>query len=391
MRSARRSARITITVGAAGATLMLTATACGTVAAPGSAAVRTPPSTTSLDTSTVTKVGTWAVVMMGGSAAQHDNFWQLFIRPAAGSRWRLATPWGTADNGGLVFADADGQSAITAFRPSQKLLYSPLARTSDGGQAWSAFGPLDARLASVPDAIALAPASRDLLALLASGAVSTAAPGYAHWTTLTTERALAATSAGRRCGLRELTAVSLAPSGTPLLAGACTHSGTAGIFGASARGWQAAGPTVPAALADQPVTVLRLTRVASQTTVLMVSGTGRKARLMAAWSAGNGLWAISKPFPLGGALPASEAFGPSGTVAVMLTGGNGVVVTAGHPWQALPKLPTGTATLAAGPGPAIQALAVRGGTLSVWQASPGRTGWAMTQRLTVPILYGSSG
>ena len=58
---------------------------------------------------------------MGGSAAAHNNFWQLFARPAGSTRWKLATPPGIADNGGLVVADAGGRSLITAFRPSQYL------------------------------------------------------------------------------------------------------------------------------------------------------------------------------------------------------------------------------------------------------------------------------
>lgn len=388
MGSGRRRAAV---LSAAVAGAMVTTGCGGTAHPPRPAAVHGAPPLASLETSTVTAAGTWAVAVMGGSAARHNNFWQLLIRPVASSRWRLVTPPGTADNGGLVLADAGGQSVITAIRPSQRLLFSPLARTSDGGRAWSALSPLDAGLASVPDAIALAPASGGLLALLANGTVTTSAPGYATWTALTGERALAATPAGRRCGLRELTGVSLAPSGTPLLAGACARPGTAGIFAASPRGWQAVGPTLPAALAGQAVTVLRLTRIASQAVALLAAGTGRTASLMAAWSGGNGRWAISPPFPLGGGSPASEAFGPGGTVAVMLTGRRGAVVTAGHPWQALPRLPAGTATLAAGPGSAIQALAVDGTALTVWQTLPGATGWTRTQGITVPIQYGSSG
>ena len=56
-------------------------------------------------------------------------------RPAA-NRWKLVTPPGTADNGGLVLA-AGGPEMITAFRPSQDLTYTPLTQTSDGGQGWS--------------------------------------------------------------------------------------------------------------------------------------------------------------------------------------------------------------------------------------------------------------
>ncbi len=140
---------------------------------------------------------------MGGSAARHNNFWQLFIRPAGSTRWKLITPPGTADNGGLVLAAA-GQSLITAFRPSQNLTFTPLTETRTAGQAWSALSPVGAALASVPDALAMDPASGRLLAVLASGTVTQATPGYSTWTTLTSRRVLAATPPGRHCGLQAL-------------------------------------------------------------------------------------------------------------------------------------------------------------------------------------------
>ena len=73
-------------------------------AAPGPAAEAAPAGAPFLATSLVTGAGTWAVAVMGGSVATHDNFWQLFARPAGSSRWQLVTPPGTADNGGLVLA-----------------------------------------------------------------------------------------------------------------------------------------------------------------------------------------------------------------------------------------------------------------------------------------------
>lgn len=80
-------------------------------------------------------VGTWAVTVMGGSAAQHNDFWQMFICPAGSSRWQLVTPPGAADNGGLVLTASDGPSLVTGFRPSQNLTFTPLIETSDGRAA----------------------------------------------------------------------------------------------------------------------------------------------------------------------------------------------------------------------------------------------------------------
>ena len=199
---------------------------CGSPApaAPGPAAEAAPGGAPFLATSLVTAAGTWAVAVMGGPVAQEDNFWQLFARPAGSSRWTLVTPPGTADNGGLVLAGA-GASLITGFRPSQYLTYTPLTVTRNAGRAWSSTGPLDGALADVPDALAAASATGHLLALTADGTAELAAPGYTSWATLATQRSLAATAPGRRCGLQDLTAAAFSPSGQPLLGGTCTRPG----------------------------------------------------------------------------------------------------------------------------------------------------------------------
>jgi hypothetical protein len=368
--------------------VMLAAGCAGAPTTPAPTTQAAPPSP-SLNTSLDTAAGTWAAVVMGGSAAQDNNFWQLFIRPADSTRWKLVTPPGTADNGGLVLAGG-GTALVTGFRPSQDLTFSPLIQTSDGGQAWSSLNPLDAALASAPDALAARPGSGQLLALLAGGTVQEAAPGNATWTALASQQALAATPAGRRCGLQALTAAAFTPSGSPVLAGPCTRPGTAGIFTAGNGTWQAAGPALPAALAGQDITVSRLTRTAQGMTALLAAGTGPGASLLAAWSA-DGHWTLSPPLPLHGSALTSASFGPGGTAAIITTANRGQITTsAGSSWQPLPPLPPGTATLAPGPGGTADALAARGGTLTVWQHAPGGTAWAKIQVINVPIPYGSS-
>jgi hypothetical protein len=175
-----------------------------------------------LDTSLVTPVGTWAVTVMGGSAAQHNDFWQMFIRPAGSSRWQLVTPPGAADNGGLVLTASDGPSLVTGFRPSQNLTFTPLIETSDGGQRWSSLSPLDAALAGIPDALAIKPGSGSLLAVLADDTAEQAIPGYTTLTTLVSQRTLATTPPGRRCGLQDLTAATFTHLGS-VLAGSCAR------------------------------------------------------------------------------------------------------------------------------------------------------------------------
>ena len=134
------------------------------------AAAAAPAQPPSLATSLVTATGTWAVAVMGGPAAEHNNFWQLFVRPAATGKWRLATPPGVASNGGQVVGSPGAGSGVAGFRPSQDLSFSPLATTHDNGTAWTP-GLLDAGLADVPDALAAAPGGGQPLAQQAAGEV----------------------------------------------------------------------------------------------------------------------------------------------------------------------------------------------------------------------------
>jgi hypothetical protein len=347
-----------------------------------------------LATSLTTGAGTWAIAVMGGSVASHNNFWQLFVRPADSTQWKLVTPPGVPDNGGLVVADAGGQSLITGFRPSQYLTYTPLTATRNGGQAWSTPGPLDAAVANVPDALAVAPNSGQLLALLTSGAAKlAAAPGYTRWSVLTTQRAIAATPPGRRCGLRGLTAAAFTPSGMPLLGGTCSRLGTAGIFADRNGTWRSVGPHLPATLARQAINVVRLTRVANRITALLKAGNGPAASLLAAWSADNGShWALSPPLPLNSAKLSSASFGPAGGAAIVLSGNRAqAIMGPGAAWRLLPALPSGTATLALGSDGGFDALAVHGSRLTVWQLSSRATTWRTSQAMFVPIQYGSSG
>jgi hypothetical protein len=370
---------------------VLLAVGCGSAPATPPPATQAPPPAASLNTSLDTTAGTWAAVVMGGSAAQDNAFWQLFIRPAGSARWRLVTPPGTADNGGLVLAGGSGPALVTGFRPSQDLTFTPLIQTGNGGQAWSSLDPLDAALASTPDALAVNPASGQLLALLAGGSVQVAAPGGTAWHTLASPQALAATPAGRRCGLTALTAAAYTPAGSPVLAGTCARPGTAGIFAAGNATWQAAGPALPAALASQPITVARLTRTAQGITALLTAGSGPGTSLLAAWSADGSHWTVSPPLALHGATLTSASFGPGGAAAIITSVGHGQSITpGGSSWAPLPALPSGAATLAPGAGGTTDALAVHGATLTVWQHAPGATTWTTIQVINVPIPYGSS-
>jgi hypothetical protein len=366
------------------------AAGCGSQIAPAttpSLRVQTAP----LSTSLVTPQGTWAVAVMGGSAASENNFWQLFVRPAGASRWSLVTPEGVADNGGLVAASgAGGSSLLVGFRPSQGLTYSPLASSGDTGKNWTP-GLLDADLADVPDAMAVATTGQ-ALALLHDGTVQSATTAAAatagQWSRLTTLSALAATAPGRGCGLVSVNAVSFGPNNVPMAAGSCVRRGVAGVFAETGGTWQAAGPAVPAGFGGDQVQVLGLARTAAGNAALLLAGSD----LLAAWSDG-GHWTVSGPVAAAGDEQGVSAsgFGADGSVWVLLGGGRAETISGpGASWQALPSVPTGTATLAPGSGAGTyEALAVSGSKLTVWRAAG--TAWAKAQVINVPIQYGSSG
>lgn len=363
---------------------------CGSAVAPARppASPVPPPS---LATSMATNSGTWAVAVMGGSAADHDNFWQLFVRPAGSGNWRLVTPPGVASNGGLVITSPGSGPAVAGFRPSQGLSYSPLATTSDNGTAW-APGLLDAGLANVPDALAAGPADGRLLALLANGTADVSGPHGNGWTTLASQHSLAGTPVGAECKPGGLTAAAFSPAGIPMVAATCAHPGTAGIFAYASGSWHDAGPTLPAAYAHEAITVLRLTSVTGVTMALLAAGHGHATHLLAARSADSGAhWALSPALSLRVAGPTSVSFGTGGTAAVTLPGNQAdTLTTVAGPWQPLPALPPGTATLAQALNAGWDALAVHGTTLTVWQLTPGARAWTATQTVKVPINFGSS-
>ena len=385
----RRLARGSLALACAGLLAGCGSQRSGTTSTPGAPTVTAP-----LSTSLVTGQGTWAVAVMGGSAASHNNFWQLFVRPSGASRWSLVTPEGVADNGGLVAAGAS-TSLIVGFRPSQNLAYSPLASSTDTGKNWTP-GLLDAGLADTPGAMAVSP-SGQTLALLQDGTIQAAptagAAAAGQWTPLTTRNALAASAQGRSCGLRSVVAVSFGPNKDPMAAGSCARPGVAGVFTDTGGTWRSAGLVLPG---KDTVQVLGLAATADGNVALLAEGNS----LLAAWWNGT-RWTVSDPVaasPVTANTVQALGFGADGSAWLLLRGGRAETIGgAGGSWQALPPVPSGTmtlappgtATLAPGTGGAYDALAVSGSELTVWRLAQGA--WAKVQQITVPIVYGSSG
>jgi len=381
--SARRTAPGARTAaGAMIAVACLLAAGCGSKPAP-SASLPTAPAPPPLATSFASAGGaTWTVVQMGGSAAQDNNFWQVFLRPTATASWRLITPLGVADNGGLVVASPGSGSLVTAFRPSQLLSYTPLAASTDNGAKWSSAGPLDASLASAADALAAGPGDQ-LIALTSGGTKAELGQRLGTtWTRLATTSSLNATRAGRACEVTGLTAAAFSGS-TPLIAARCGRPGVAGIFAHTGGVWRAAGPPV----SGETVDVLGLAASGTGLVALLRASSGTSASIIGAWYSG-GHWTLSPSLRIGAGKLDSTAIGAAGSVGVTWNAVKGATLAGpGTAWRTLPTLPRRAATLAL--GPEVEVIAADGQTFRDYQLASG--GWSQAQTVHVQIPYGSSG
>jgi hypothetical protein len=376
MKGACAAAGAMITVGS------LLVAGCGSKPAP-SASLPSAPAPPPLTTSFTPADGaSWTIVQMGGSAAQENNFWQIFIRPTATTTWRLATPLGVADNGGLVVASPGSGSLVTAFRPSQLLAYTPLAASTDNGAKWSPAGPLNGGLASAADALAAGPGGR-LIALTSGGTKAELGQRLGTtWTRLATVSSLNATPPGRACQVTGLTAAAFNGS-TPLLAASCGRPGVAGIFAYTGGTWRAAGPS----LAGETVDVLRLAASGTGLVALLRASSGTSASIVGAWYSG-GRWTLSSPLRIGATKLGSTAIGPGGSVGVTWDGPKGATLAGpGAAWRTLPTLPKWAATLAL--GPQVEVITANGQTFRDYELASG--GWNLAQTVHVQIPYGSSG
>jgi hypothetical protein len=381
--------------------------ACSSSSAPtssssGSAAARVP--VVSLATSLGTAKESWAIVPM----TANPTFWEVFVRPAKSATWQLVTPPGVADNGGLVAAADSGKSLTVAVRPSQDLEFTPVASTADGGANWSAGGPLSAGVAASTGALAVS-GSR-LAALLGNGTIEASSDAGGSWRTLAKPGAIAASAAGKKCGTVGVTAVSFGPLATDVLAaGTCGATGTTSFFDYSTG---SADSTSSADVGWQRLSLPvsgQLVRLGADDTALVRAKAGLTAVWLGSYATGwyayaplasaqpsSAAWTASAPLPVtsavvaSGGLAGATAAAPGG-MWVLLPGGQAATIAGpGQQWLLLPPTPAHTSVLASGPGNSLDALAVSGATLTVWQLDRGSTVWAKAQTLSVPIQYGSS-
>ena len=357
--------------------------------APASSSAPGAPLATSLSTAT----DSWAIVPISAN----PTFWEVLVRPAKASTWQLVTPPGVADNGGLIAAADAGSGLTVAARPSQDLSVTPVSATTDAGASWSTEGPISKGVAASPDALAVS--GRQLAAVLGNGTVEASSDAGGSWRTLAEPGTIAASPAGQKCGTVHVSSVSFGPVPTQVLAAAeCGATGTAGLFSYSAGvGWQ------------------RLTLPASGQLVRLGAGTAllrTQEGLTALWAddalhwyaysplsspatptpkSSSADWTASAPLPVTSALTASGGLaGATATSAggtwVLLPGGQAATIGGpGQQWLLLPPTPAHTEVLASGPGTALDALAVSGHTLTVWQLDHESTVWARAQTIRVPI------
>jgi hypothetical protein len=332
----------------------------------------------------------------------NPTFWEVFVRPATSATWRLVTPPGVADNGGLVAATGTENGLTVAVRPSQDLEFTPIASTADAGANWSTEGPIADGVAASPDALAVS--GSQLAALLGNGTIESSSNAGGTWGTLAKPGAIAASAAGQKCGTVHVTSVSFGPIPTQVLAaGDCGATGAAGLFAYSAGGgWQRLSLPVSGQLVRLGAGTALVRAKAGLTALwaddaphwyayapLSSSATPTPTSSSAAWTASAAL-PVTSAVTASGGLAGPTATSPGGTW-VLLPGGQAATIAGpGQQWLLLPPTPAHTSVLASGPGTSIDALAVSGETLTVWQLDRGSTVWAREQTIKVPIQYGSS-
>ena len=268
--------------------------------------------------------------------------------------------------------------------PSQSPHGPPAAASGDSGASWSSASLVNPGLADVPDALAARPGG-DLIALTRGGAELGQHGGT--WTHLSSSRALAATPAGRACGVgrpdrggvrqrrgsdaryelrpprgrghlhRQRRRLARGRPGRAGLPGSGEHRGAPAGPGGHRPGGTAAG------------------------------GHGPTASVIAAWYDGT-RWTLS-PLLRAGTVR-STAIGPDGSVGIILNATQAATLAGpGASWHLLPALPKWAATLALAQAGQVDAIAAHGGTFTDWRLAP--AGWSPAQTINVTIPYGSSG
>jgi len=348
-----------------------------------------------LPTSLATTAGTWVSLPMGKLDQPLNTFWQLFLLPHGGSNWSdQVSSLATATNGGLVLASPDGKSLLVGIRPANLLNYTPVVGTSSA-RSWLAGPPIVGRV----DALAANSAGQQV-AIVEHGGTSEvlSTSNSSKWQTLTTERLLRSLPISKQCGIISLTTVGFAPNGTVLVGATCQHPGVVGLFVENHSTWSSAKLKLPSTQSGASVEILRLGLTSAGVTALLGLQGSSGESLVAAWGpAGTSQWTISSAFRLNSSQRVTS-IGPStaqGQFVVLSDSSatSSVEVMSGpkSSWVSLPSLNWSIATVAFSPVGAIDAFASRGSVLSDYALQTRSKVWKLAQKVTVDIIYGSSG
>jgi hypothetical protein len=349
-----------------------------------------------LATALTSQTGSWAVVAMGERGRPLNTFWELFFRAPSVATWRLVTPPGVADNGGLTVSVTAAGSALVGFEPSQLLRYSPAAVSHDDGAAWNpALVPVS--LVAAPDALAVASGgSGTALAIVRRGAgeVLISSGSLLGWRPL--PGIGVASHSADACDANGLDAVALNSSTDVMLGTGCRRAGQIGVFSLVGGHWQLNGPSLHGLLAQATTRVLRLDTSGSTTTALVAEERHHQTGLLGLWGSATGTWTQTLPLSLGATTTVrASAVGANGQQLVLLKKGglsDSLEETVGpdRPWVELSAPPAGTVTVAPLADGDINAFSVAGSSLRVFTLTPHGGKWVLSQRMNVPIAYGSS-
>ncbi|HEY5200800.1 MAG TPA: hypothetical protein VIJ31_07795 [Acidothermaceae bacterium] len=342
-----------------------------------------------LATSVTTPTGTWATFPMGHLDDPTNTFWEIFTLPAGRQQWAEHTPPDVADNGGLVIAPTS-TGAVVGFRPSQLLSFSPLASTNDGGTTYTP-GLLSGGLANVPNALSVSPSGR--AAALTATQVLASAALVSAWQPVTTVAAIGALSAGKACGVQQLTAVMTTDTDV-FLGLSCSLPGVVGLLQRAGSTFVSAGVQLPTADAKDVTEVLRIVQYTQGVAALIGVHDGSTTSYIAAWKSapGSAAWTLSAPQPVDGGLLSTGVTSDAG-FSVLTKAASGalsaaVITGPGSNWTMLASPPAGTATISVA-ADRSDALVVDSATFTDYRLTGPQ--WVKVQTVQVAIPYGSSG
>jgi len=197
------------------------------------------------------------------------------------------------------------------------------------------------------------------------------------------------------CRIDGLTAVALGAGSVPMVGTGCRRAGQVGVFVRTGSRWKLTGPVLHAA-GIGATSVLRLDSSGGPSTALVVGARRGGAAVVALWLSATGTWSQSPALSVGAGRPVLSSAVADGGEQVVLLGQRPsgaeveTVAVPGLRWTRVADPPPGTRTVAPSGNGSIAAFAVHGSELRVFTLSPGAHVWALTQRMSVDIAYGSS-